>query len=1295
MKPNAILILLFAGFYGTAIWTWLSEYTKIPDRFEQNLVHTAQTAKSLIPPEEYHELLQANPIPRDKYKKLLEPLLQFHKSQPQIAHIYTINKIGEDYYSILDTSQDIASLNPNHRYKHEGKAISKIPAPDQGMEKALRGTENTETNSPNRSQTGADKAHYIPITTAEGTVGVIAATMSRQEIDTARETATLQLAQTLSLYTAALISCGFILVRTQSKTDKIQKAKTRIEEQFKTLTERMPGAVYIYSTKPKSEKGSLLFLSPGAKTLLKISPEEAEASWKELTDMLPEKHRATEIQKIQESRQKGTPWECEFQSPTNKLWLQNKAVPKKDDNGNTIWFGSLSDITLQKNEAKRLGETNDLLRKIGEAPNEEATLSTICDFTSQATRKSIIIYLCQNGLIQGAAGSGIPEELVSELQTEREIGSSQGAPAVAAIHKNPLHISSIADSSFYKHAETLRKALLKNNYLSSTLHPLITREAECLGVLEILHKDFEPEAKISAQEEQGAHLALAAIEKHKGLKEIEENEKKYRKLFEDSPIGIIETNHLGQYVFSNKSFKNILQEKDTALFVGENAQEGKREIKKEEKTFLAESIAFQKKKGEEHLITFLSDITEQKQREEKAITSMEVAEAANKAKSEFLAVMSHEIRTPLNGILGFSGILKTMSLETKAKSYVDKIQQSGQTLLTTINDILDLSKIEAGRIDLEIRPYDLRKALEITKDILHPKVQEKGIRLEVVEENLPPGIIGDEVRMRQILINLSGNAVKFTDEGTVTIKASHQNNTLTIKIIDTGIGISPENQKKLFRPFSQADTSTTRKYGGTGLGLVICKKLANLMGGDILLESEVGKGTTFTVSIPAEAGNPAEEEEENPFMAGKEDLNIPLQILVAEDDEINTLLIQEVLRGLGHQTKFAKNGREAVEMAQSLEDWTDLILMDMRMPEMDGLEATQKIRTLETPEKPPRLIYALTANALDDTKDKCRQAGMDGHLSKPLEMKVLKNILQIAQERKAQRAPTHKKNDAENDAQKPLPTAEQPPTTEKQQEGHQNPTQPPAKRSPHPEESNEEQASENSENSENSLMGSWENETIFEDTQQVYPNPFETPFGVEDPPNYTENDPSQDPNLTTQDFSEENQNSNPPQEDWLTPLHTESHWETSPLAEERPEEPPKAMDIPITPPTKNPSQSLSDWDNEDPLSSFPILDTETLETYIESMGLELFSKTIGQAALESCRKGLQVLTDPISPEKEKRFIAHKLRGSMGTLGFLRLMELGRRIEENSQETYSNYTEIEEVLQLSIKEFETFLKTKEK
>ena len=1327
MKPVVIIPLLFGVFYGTALWTWLSDYSKVPERLEQNLINTAQTAQSLIPAEEYKTLLQTNPIPREKYKKLLEPLLQFHKSQPQIAHIYTINKIGEDYYSILDTSQEIASLNPNHKYKYEGKAISKIPAPDQGMEKALRGTENTENNSPNRSQTGADKAHYIPINTPDGVVGVLAATMSNQEIAAAREAITLQLAQTLAIYTTALTACGFIIVRTQSKSDKIQKAKTRIEEQFKTLTERMPGAVYIYSTKPKSEKGNLLFLSPGAKTLLKISPEEAEAAWREITDMLPEKHRTEEVQKIQDSRQKGTPWECEFESPTNKLWLQNKAVPKRDENGNTIWFGSLSDITLQKNESKRLGETNNLLRKISEAPNEEATLSTICDFTAQATGKSIIIYLCQNGVLQGAAGSGIPEGIVAELQTEREIGSSQGAPAVAAIQKSPLHVASIPDSSFYKHAEPLRKALLKNNYLSTTLHPLVTREGECLGVLEILHKDFEPEMKVSAQEEQGAHLALAAIEKHKGLKEIEENEKKYRKLFEDSPIAIIETDHIGQYVFSNKSFKNILQEKDTALFVGENAKEGKKEIKKEEKTFLAESIAFQKKKGEEHLITFLSNITEQKQREEKAITSMEVAEAANKAKSEFLAVMSHEIRTPLNGILGFSGILKTMSLEGKAKSYVDKIQQSGQTLLTTINDILDLSKIEAGRIDLEIRPYDLRKALEITKDILHPKIQEKGIRLEIVEENLPPGIIGDEVRMRQILINLSGNAVKFTDEGTVTIKASHQNDTLTIKIIDTGIGISPENQKKLFRPFSQADTSTTRKYGGTGLGLVICKKLANLMGGDILLESEVGKGTTFTVAIPAKAGNPSKEDEENPFAPQKEDLNISLQVLVAEDDEINTLLIQEILRGLGHQTKFAKNGREAVEMAQDLEDWADLILMDMRMPEMDGLEATQKIRELEKPNKTPRLIYALTANALDDTKDKCHQAGMNGHLSKPIEIKALKNILQIAQERKAGQIPPQQSpskiphsptlSTPLHNPQTEDPTAEEtfqnpPPSTENSNEAandaandatnetaneaanEENPTedaQNPINTAPTPHWSEipPESSDEASNTFQNNTTGSWDDADPHETTHRNPTPNFDDPFGMENPTSPPENafagfeDPTPDSSTQAQT----------PEEDWLTPLNSNTLWgPESPTKGPLPTPTENPMDMP-SPPPETPA-ALTDWANEDPLSSFPVLDTDTLETYIESMGLELFSKTIGQAALESCRKGLHTLTDHNSPEKEKRFIAHKLRGSMGTLGFLRLMELGRRIEDNPQETYSNYTEIDEVLQLSIKEFENFLKTKE-
>jgi signal transduction histidine kinase/DNA-binding response OmpR family regulator len=520
---------------------------------------------------------------------------------------------------------------------------------------------------------------------------------------------------------------------------------------------------------------------------------------------------------------------------------------------------------------------------------------------------------------------------------------------------------------------------------------MISNDGICHGVLEILSRTFHAEEYPSPKEEQAAHLALSALQRHEGKRILEENERTYRTLFESSPIAIVETDEMGSISYCNAAFDKLVESDTKWEVTGENAAEGRREIKQGRQTLLAESTPIEKSDGKPHLLTFLSDITEQKEKEEKAISSKEIAEAANKAKSEFLAVMSHEIRTPLNGVIGFSQILEAMPLGEKEKNYVSKIKQSGETLLATINDILNLSKIEAGKVDLETRAFNLKKTLEITKDILMPRAEEKGIYIDIVTKGVPRAIMGDETRIRQILLNLTGNAAKFTDKGGVTIRASYLAGIMTISVEDTGIGISEENQKKLFKPFSQADSSTTRKYGGTGLGLVICKKLVELMKGTIKLDSVAGEGSKFTITFPTSAGTLVEDEEIE--TDDEEDL-LPLNVLVAEDDEVNRMVIEEMLRGFGHEVEFAKDGREAVKRATQLRDWADVILMDMRMPEMDGLEATSLIRKEEEGlGLTPKPIFALTANAMEEDKQKCLAAGMSSYLSKPIDVKILKKAL--------------------------------------------------------------------------------------------------------------------------------------------------------------------------------------------------------------------------------------------------------------------------------------------------------------
>ncbi len=373
------------------------------------------------------------------------------------------------------------------------------------------------------------------------------------------------------------------------------------------------------------------------------------------------------------------------------------------------------------------------------------------------------------------------------------------------------------------------------------------------------------------------------------------------------------------------------------------------------------------------------------------------AEEGTRSKSEFLATMSHEIRTPLNGILGTTELLRLSSLDEPQRECVGLIQRSGDLLLTIINDVLDFSKIEAGKLELVPRPFDLMNELETVVGLHRARAVEKGVALTLEAKGLIPRlVVADADRLLQVVGNLLSNAVKFTASGSIVLAVTSTPKPngrcgLELEVKDTGIGISSDALERLFRPFTQADSSTTRRFGGTGLGLAICARLLECMGGSISVTSVIGQGTTFRVQLDVSRPSPEEAKPaELPEGPTAHEFD-GLRVLLAEDNLVNQTIGAKLLRHFGCEVAVASNGAEAVERASAAT--FDLVLMDVQMPVLDGLEAAKRILELDSPTTPR--IVALTANAFESDRRACLDAGMHDFLTKPLRVNELKNQLRL------------------------------------------------------------------------------------------------------------------------------------------------------------------------------------------------------------------------------------------------------------------------------------------------------------
>ncbi|MBF0629258.1 MAG: bacteriohemerythrin [Magnetococcales bacterium] len=401
----------------------------------------------------------------------------------------------------------------------------------------------------------------------------------------------------------------------------------------------------------------------------------------------------------------------------------------------------------------------------------------------------------------------------------------------------------------------------------------------------------------------------------------------------------------------------------------------------------------------EWLIFMLRDVTEDKRAQLALIEAKEQAEAANQAKSKFLAAMSHEIRTPMNVVIGMGDVLLENGLTEEQQEYVHRQQKAGNSLLELINQILDISKIEAGQLRLVEEPVAVVELLQNVSDMLRVVAEGKGLTLTCqVGEDVPCWIIGDHLRLKQVLFNLLGNAIKFTEQGEIGLLAAvvkGMPSMLHITVRDTGIGVSHEHLQCIFELFTQADSGITRRYGGSGLGLTIARFMVEQMGGSIRLESSVGLGSTFQVLLPLREATPPEVSNQSPSSVAltKAVDELPLRILLAEDVEENQTLISAYLKPTSYQLTMVNNGTEALAMVQA--EPFDLVFMDVQMPVMDGYSATRAIRKWEQETGRQHLpIVALTAHALEGEADRSQEAGCDLYVTKPIKKQRLLEVIQ-------------------------------------------------------------------------------------------------------------------------------------------------------------------------------------------------------------------------------------------------------------------------------------------------------------
>ncbi|QOY50973.1 PAS domain-containing hybrid sensor histidine kinase/response regulator [Candidatus Sulfurimonas baltica] len=811
----------------------------------------------------------------------------------------------------------------------------------------------------------------------------------------------------------------------------LEQEREKSNEALHKLTNNMPGAIYQYRLYPDGRM-TFPYLSNGIEDIYEIPPDDLLNDSSIAFNRIHEDDLAMFVTSIEDSAKTMKDWNMEYRVYLPKkglCWIEGHSKPEKLEDGSILWQGYLSDITERKSTEKKLLNQYNLLQNI---------INTVPARIFWKDKEGT--YLGANKLFLQDAQLESVDEIIGKNDFEMPWGETEGQ----LYRDDDLSIMNSGNSKInFEEIQTDDKGNIIAVLTSKV--PLEDEHGKTIGLLGTytdiseqrntenelieLNKSLDERVKKAVQvnKEKDIKILQVAKEKNKELNKSRSdlsNQLNITKTIIDSvPIRIFWKDKYGIYLGANQLFiddaelnneSDIIGKSDFEMTWRESAQQfieddadvvnsGVPRLNYEEVQPKEDGSAIYIRTSKVPLVDIdnntlgilgiYDDITESKKMETDLQEAKNIAEKANESKSAFLANMSHEIRTPMNSIIGFIELIKNDSKEETISKYANIAYISSQGLLKIIEDILDISKIESGKIDIEIITFDTSDEIESIGSLFGDKASQKNITLNITTDKaFPKYLKSDPYRIRQIVSNLLSNAIKFTESGkNIDVNLSYKNKVLCISVKDEGKGIAADKIEHIFEAFNQEDVSTTREYGGTGLGLSISYELVSLLGGKLQVNSELGVGSEFFLCIPAEEGEAIVKADTQRVVS---DRSKNIKVLLVEDNKSNQLFMKVIFKKLNVEFEIAENGLEALEKFKS--NLYDLVLMDENMPIMGGIESTKNILEYE---KENDLVHtpivALTANAIEGDREKFLAAGMDEYLTKPVSKDTLEKVLSV------------------------------------------------------------------------------------------------------------------------------------------------------------------------------------------------------------------------------------------------------------------------------------------------------------